>query len=108
MAIHRVRRLISLGGRWWFLALAAVLPAMPGCFGVTHNPSYVPHVFPFGDVIPTHAKPPGLAYFTNFDKHACSLEVCPKEATSPVQTQYVLIATVYDEKGKPRRNRRVE
>src|SRR5205807_210803 len=30
------------------------------------------------------------------------------EATNPVHTQHVLIATVYDEKGQPRRNRRVE
>jgi uncharacterized repeat protein (TIGR01451 family) len=56
----------------------------------------------------THAKPPGLGYFKNFDPHACRLEVRPLEATNPVRTQHVLIATVYDENGQPRRNRRVE
>src|SRR5262249_51227571 len=36
------------------------------------------------------------------------LEVRPLESTNPIRTQQLLIATVYDEKGVPRRNRRVE
>ncbi len=90
------------------LLAAVVLGLLPGCFGVSHSPSYFPHLLPFGDIIRTHAKPPGPSYFTNFDPHAVHLEVRPLEASNPVRTQHVLIATVYDEKGQPRRNRRVE
>lgn len=90
------------------LLLAAGLSgAATGCFGVSQNPSYFPHLLPTGDIIRTHAKP-GLGYYSNFDPHACRLEVRPMEATNPVQTQHVYIATVYDDKGKPRRHRRVE
>jgi uncharacterized repeat protein (TIGR01451 family) len=90
------------------LLLAAGLGLLPGCFGITQNPSYFPHLLPTGDIIRTHAKPPGPSYFSNFDPHAVRLEVRPLESTNPVRTQHVLIATVYDEKGNPRRNRRVE
>src|SRR6516165_5624290 len=90
------------------VSLAAVLVLLTGCFGVSQNPSYFPHLLPTGDIIRTHAKPPGLSYYSNFDPHAVRLEVRPVEATNPVRTQHVLIATVYDEKGVPRRNRRVE
>jgi uncharacterized repeat protein (TIGR01451 family) len=89
------------------LLLAASVCWLSGC-GVTQNPSYFPHLVPFGDIIPTHAKPPGASYFSNFDPHAVRLEVRPLDATNPVRTQHVLIATVYDETGKPRRHRRVE
>jgi uncharacterized repeat protein (TIGR01451 family) len=91
------------------LLLAAGLAGLDaGCFGVSQNPSYFPHLLPTGDIIRTHAKPPLFGYFTNFDPHAVRLEVRPLESTNPVQTRHVLIATVYDEKGEPRRNRRVE
>jgi uncharacterized repeat protein (TIGR01451 family) len=90
------------------LLLAAGLCVLPGCFGVTQNPSYFPHLLPTGDIIQTHAKPPGPSYFANFDPHAVHLEVRPLESTDPVRSQHVLIATVYDEKGLPRRDRRVE
>ncbi|MCS6852186.1 MAG: DUF11 domain-containing protein [Gemmataceae bacterium] len=79
-----------------------------GCFGVAHNPSYFPFLVPSGDIIRTHAKPPGPAFFANFDPRACRLEVRPLEATNPVMTQHVLIATVYDDQGQPLRRRRVE
>lgn len=36
------------------------------------------------------------------------IEVRPQEATNPVRAQQLIIATVYDEKGVPRRNRKVE
>jgi uncharacterized repeat protein (TIGR01451 family) len=90
------------------LLLAAGLSLLSGCFGVTQNPSYFPHLLPTGDIIRTHAKPPGPSYFSDFDPHAARLEVRPLEATNPVRTQHVLIATIYDEKGNPRRHRRVE
>ena len=79
-----------------------------GCFGVSQNPSYFPYLLPTGDIIQTHAKPPGKGYFADFDPHACSLVVRPEEATNPVRTQQVFVATIYDDKGKPRRDRRVE
>jgi uncharacterized repeat protein (TIGR01451 family) len=85
-----------------------ILGTSGGCFGVSQNPSYFPYWLPFGDVIPTHAKPPGYGYFGNFDPVAVRLEVRPVQATNPVRTQHVVIATVYDAKGKPRRDRRVE
>ncbi len=97
-----VRRTVAV------LALAAGLVTFAGCFGISQNPSYFPHLLPTGDIIRTHARPPGLSYFSDFDPHARRLEVRPLTATSPVQTQHVLIATIYDEKGEPRRNRRIE
>jgi uncharacterized repeat protein (TIGR01451 family) len=97
--------MMSRVGRFCLVLLAAGLTS--GCFGVSQNPSYFPYLLPTGDIIRTHAKP-GLGYFSNFDPHACRLEVRPLEATNPVQTQHVLIATVYDGHGKPRRHRRVE
>src|SRR5438874_7943982 len=90
------------------LLLAVGLCVAPGCFGVTQNPSYFPHLLPTGDIIQTHAKPPGPSYFANFDPHAIRLEVRPLESTNRVRAQEVIIATVYDEKGVPRRDRRVE
>jgi uncharacterized repeat protein (TIGR01451 family) len=79
-----------------------------GCFGVSQNPNYFPHLLPDGDIIRTHAKPPGPSYFADFDPHACRLDVRPIEATNPVRTQHVLIATVLDGNGQARRDRRVE
>jgi uncharacterized repeat protein (TIGR01451 family) len=90
------------------LLLAAGLSLLAGCFGLSQNPSYFPHLLPTGDIIRTHAKPPGGGYYSNFDPHAIRLEVRPLEATNPVRTQHVIIATIYDEKGVPRRDRRVE
>jgi uncharacterized repeat protein (TIGR01451 family) len=90
-----------------FLLFLATL-CLSGCYGVTHNPSDLPHLVPFGDIVRTHAKPGGFAYFWNFDRHACSLDVKPRDATNPVGVQQVFIATVMDEDGKPRHNRRVE
>jgi uncharacterized repeat protein (TIGR01451 family) len=90
------------------MLLAVSLCASGGCFGVTQNPSYFPWLLPTGDIIQTHAKPPGAGYYANFDPHAIRLEVRPLAQTNPVRTQLVVIATVYDESGKPRRARRVE
>src|SRR5947209_11823027 len=57
----------------------------------------------------THARPGGLLYFTGFGRHPGKLDVrVLKDPTSPVNTPNVLIVTVLDEDGKPRRDRRVE
>jgi uncharacterized repeat protein (TIGR01451 family) len=93
---------------WCVLLLPAGLLLFAGCYGITHNPSDLPHLVPFGDIVRTHAKPGGFAYFWNFDRHACRLEVKPMDVTSPVGMQQVFIASVLDDEGKPRRNRRVE
>jgi uncharacterized repeat protein (TIGR01451 family) len=86
---------------------AALLVGAFGC-GFSHNPSYFPYFAPPGDIIRTHAKPSGEGYFADFDPHAQSLVVRPEDGTSPVRSSVVVIATIYDEKGQPRRNRRVE
>ena len=42
------------------LLLAAGIAAfMAGCLGITQNPSYFPRFLPTGDIVRTHAKPPG-------------------------------------------------
>jgi uncharacterized repeat protein (TIGR01451 family) len=96
------------GRAFGFLFVLLGIISLSGCFGVSQNPSYFPHLLPTEDIIRTHAKPPGPSYYANFDPHAVRLEVRPVVATNPVRTQHVLIATVYDEKGQPRRNRRIE
>lgn len=88
----------------WLLMLAGAA----GCFGVSQNPSYFPYLLPTGDVVRTHAKPIGPAYYANFDPHAFELSVEPQVLSSQVGSQVVLLATVRDEKGMPRRDRRVE
>ncbi|MBV9126393.1 MAG: DUF11 domain-containing protein, partial [Planctomycetes bacterium] len=87
---------------------AGLLGLLGGCFGVSGNPSYFPYLLPTGDIIRTHAKPPGAGYYADFDPHSCRLEVRPLESTDPVQTQHVFLATIYDDKGVPRRDRRIE
>ncbi len=47
-----VRRTVAV------LVLAAGLVAFAGCFGISQNPSYFPHLLPTGDIIRTHARPP--------------------------------------------------
>ncbi|HZZ77550.1 MAG TPA: hypothetical protein VFE62_03470 [Gemmataceae bacterium] len=96
-----VRRLAWILGTTLFACLA-------GCWGGSQNPSYFPYLLPSGDVIKTHAKPIGPGYYANFDPHAVDLAVEPQTMTSQVGSQVVILATVRDEKGVPRRQRRVE
>jgi uncharacterized repeat protein (TIGR01451 family) len=88
----------------WLLLAAALLPT--GCN--TSNPSYFPWLLPFGEIQQTHGRPVNPGYFANFDPHACRVEIRPVEMSHGVGTQHVLIATVYDASGNPRRGRRVE
>jgi uncharacterized repeat protein (TIGR01451 family) len=90
------------------LLVAACMVALPGCFGVSSNPSYFPYLLPNCDIIQTHAKPISLGYFANFDRYAVDLQVRPIDQTNPVRTQYVVVATVRDDKGRPLRDRRIE
>lgn len=97
------------GPRLGLILLAACLcGTAAGCVGGTHNPSYFPYYLPFGDVVQTHAKPIAPAYYANFDPHAVRVVVQPLESTSQFRTQFVMLATVYDEKNQPRRARRVD
>ena len=88
-----------MGRTLWALLLVA--PAA-GCFGITQNPSYFPYYLPTGDIIRTHAKPPGHGYFANFDPHAVRLEVTPLESSGPTRGQCLIVASVTDENGQPR------
>src|SRR5438105_3507291 len=90
------------------LLLAVCVGPLSGCFGGSYSPSYFPHLVLPGDIIQTHAKPPGHSYWCNFDRYAVRLEVRPVDVANPVRTQHVIVATVYDEQGKPLRGRRVE
>jgi uncharacterized repeat protein (TIGR01451 family) len=90
------------------LLLAALLSGVTGCIGGSQNPSYFPYWLPNGDVVRTHAKPIGPGYLANFDPHAIELDLEPVTMTSQVGSQVVLLATVRDEKGNPRRSRLVE
>ncbi|MBX9582435.1 MAG: DUF11 domain-containing protein, partial [Gemmataceae bacterium] len=85
-------------------ALLALLPA--GCFN-SHNPGYFPYYLPGGPISQEHAKP-RFGYFRDFDPKACRLDVTPRDATAPLGSQIVLVATVSDKDGQPRRSRRVE
>src|SRR5437868_3605417 len=87
------------------LFAVAVLAAEAGC---SYNPGYFPYYIPGGRITQEHAKPGGFGYFHNFDPKACKLEVNPPQATAPLGSQIVLVATVYDKDGQPRRSRRVE
>lgn len=88
-------------------ALVALLMLLPGCIGGSANPSRLGNLPP-GNIIRTHAKPPLRGNYHNFDRHAKQLTVTPVNAVNQVQTQHILIATVCDDEGNGRRNRRVE
>jgi uncharacterized repeat protein (TIGR01451 family) len=88
------------------LLLAALAVAPAGC---SHNPGYFPYLFPGGPIVESHAKPGGRGYFRDFDPKACRIEVTPnQQITAPLGTQVVLVGSVLDSDGQPRRSRRVE
>jgi uncharacterized repeat protein (TIGR01451 family) len=92
---------------WPALLLTTGLSLLSGCLQT--NPAYFPYYFhPALEVVQTHAKPGGSGYYANFDPYACRIEVRPLENSNPVGKQQVLIATIYDGAGQPRRARRVE
>jgi hypothetical protein len=98
------RRIVRFAATLPLLALVASI----GCFGGAHNPGYFPNLIPPGDIIQTHAKPPGGAYFRDFDPKAVRLELTPAQSTCKPGGEQVFVATVYDRDGQPRRSRRVE
>lgn len=96
MGLPRIR------SSWLYVLLAA---SAAGC---SHNPGYFPYLLPPGPIVQEHAKPRGPGYFRDFDPKARSLEVVPANGSAPLGSQVVLVATVYDKDGQPRRDRRVE
>src|SRR5436190_1166719 len=88
-----------------FPLLAAALAAA-GCFN-SHNPGYFPYYLPGGRIEQEHAKP-RFGYFRDFDPKACKLEVAPMNPSAPLGSQVVMVASVLDKDGTPRRSRRVE
>ncbi|HEY2909947.1 MAG TPA: hypothetical protein VGI99_06860, partial [Gemmataceae bacterium] len=88
------------------LPLIAAFATAVGCFN-SHNPGYFPYELPGGPIQQTHAKP-RFGFFRDFDPKAAKLTVTPTDATAPVGSQIVLVATVCDKDGNPRRSRRVE
>ena len=92
------------------LRSAALVAAVMGAAVLGGCRDCMPHAFTVGPgmVGRTHAKPAEGGYYTNWDPYAASVEVLPVEATNPVGTQHVLVATVRDKDGQPLPNRRVE
>src|SRR5262245_15489468 len=89
-------------------AVVAALAVAIAAAGCSFNPSYFPYYMPGGRIEQVHAKPGGHGYFQNFDPKACRIEVNPPQTTSPPGSTVVLVATVFDKDGLPRRDRRVE
>ncbi len=89
------------------VAFTAFALANTGCFN-SHNPGYFPYVSTGNLILPQHAKPGGRGYFRDFDPKACKIEVVPQNPTAPLGSQVVLVASVLDKDGVPRRSRRVE
>lgn len=87
------------------LSVALLLACGLGC---AYSPTYLPSFGFGGPIARTHAKPPGRSYFKNFDPKAAKVDVTPTSCTNGTKTQQVLIATVYDKDGQPRRGRRIE
>jgi uncharacterized repeat protein (TIGR01451 family) len=87
-----------------FVLLLAAVPA-----GCSYNPGYFPYTIPGGPITQDHAKPSGPGYFKNFDPKACKLDVTPDGiVTAPLGASIVLVGTVSDKDGTPRRSRRIE
>src|SRR4051812_40000380 len=84
------------------LLLALGVLAAAGCSGTSPGSSSISLGLPTWDVIRTAARPAGL------DSHAARLEVTPLESTGPTRAELLIVATVTDEDGQPRRSRRVE
>ncbi len=85
--------------------LASVIACAPGCSG---NPSYFPNLPVVGNVMQPHAGPIGPSYLANFDPHAIDLTLETTKTACLVGSQIVVLATVRDQAGKPRRDRRVD
>jgi uncharacterized repeat protein (TIGR01451 family) len=88
------------------LLVAVVTAMLAGC---SYNPGYLPYTLPGGPIVQEHAKPSGPGYFKDFDPKAYKLEVSPnQQLNAPLGASIVLVGTVVDREGQPRRSRRIE
>jgi len=86
--------------------MALLFAAVLGC---SYNPGYFPHILPGGPIVQHHAKPAGWGYFHNFDPKAYKVEIIPNDQVqAPLGAAIVLVGTVFDKDGQPRRSRRIE
>jgi uncharacterized repeat protein (TIGR01451 family) len=93
--------------RWVLVLLTAGLAGAGGCSGVGQGP-YFPSLMPNDGGARTDAKTPWPSIFPEAGPRPVKVEVVPVDATNPVRTQHVLVATVLDENGRPCPRRRVE
>jgi uncharacterized repeat protein (TIGR01451 family) len=95
-----------MSSRSAYLAIVAAAVVGSGC---AYNPGYFPYYLPGGRIVESHAKPGGLGYFRDFDPKAVRLEVTPgPQVVAPLGAQIVLVGSVLDKDGQPRRSRRIE
>ena len=87
------------------LVLAALALAVSGC---SYNPGYFPWLVPPGRIEQTHAKPAPRLLPQLRPEGLPARRQPQRQATAPLGSQIVLVATVYDKDGQPRRDRRVE
>jgi hypothetical protein len=86
--------------------MALLFAAVLGC---SYNPGYFPHILPGGPIVQHHAKPAGWGYFHNFDPKAYKVEITPSDQIqAPLGAAIILVGTVFDKDGQPRRSRRIE
>jgi uncharacterized repeat protein (TIGR01451 family) len=91
------------------LAALVVTAVLAGAVGCSYNPGYFPYLLPPGRIEQTHAKPRAFGYLRDYDPKSVRLGVTPNgTANAPLGAQIVLVASVYDKDGQPRRDRRVE
>src|SRR3989304_4047854 len=89
-------RITAAAGR--AVPLVALVLLASGGFGKSQNRNNL-FTLPTGDIVRTHAKPPGGPYYGNFDRDSCCLAVTPDEATVLVGTQMVVKAAICDRQG---------
>ncbi len=96
-------------GNWGKLLILCTAIGLPGCsYGWTHNPVSFPHIPLYGDVVRTHSKPAGPAYFKNYDRDSARMEVVIQSPLATVGSRQLVLVSILDEKGKPLSRRCVE
>lgn len=96
-------------GRWGTYLLLFLTAGLAGCnYGWTHNPVSFGNFPLFGDVVRTHSKPAGEAYFRNYDRDAHRIEVVCQAPVAAVQSRQVILVSIVDCKGAPLTSRCVE
>jgi uncharacterized repeat protein (TIGR01451 family) len=106
VALLRETGLMDIQVKRWCWALWATALLLPlGCAELGIEPLSKPS---FGDRAATKTTAAKTPVTIASPGSTIQMEILPVEATSPVQTVQVLIATVHDKRGSPYRNCRVE